>query len=90
MLRQEYEGGKAMPLEVMLDLMRYHLKLWQDKGDDADKREAGMWAQASAPYVHPARCSQRSTQRTPTTLSNSGYAPDVAPGVILRPPSPIT
>jgi hypothetical protein len=56
-VKKAYESGEPVPLEVMLDLMRYfHKKAGREETEadsEAALKEAGMWAQASAPYMHP-------------------------------------
>src|SRR6478752_5377425 len=74
-VRKAYESGEKVPLEVMLDLMHY----WAEKASrqttegecEVALREAGMWAQAAAPYMHARlqAIDARTTVQTGDTLA---------------------
>lgn len=75
LVRKQYESGEKVPLEVMLDLMRYFAEKaarQTTEGEcEAALKEAGMWAQAAAPYMHArlAAIDARTTLQTGDTLS---------------------
>jgi hypothetical protein len=56
-VKRAFESGEPVPLEVMLYNMRYFLKKAERQSTEEDVeaalKEAGMWAQASASYMHP-------------------------------------
>jgi hypothetical protein len=70
-VKAAFASGEPVPLEVMLQIMRFHWREWEKDGDKTDLKEAGMWAQASAPYMHPRlqAIDQRSTVEAGDTLS---------------------
>jgi hypothetical protein len=70
-VKAAFASGEPVPLEVMLEIMRFHWREWEKGGDKADLKEAGMLAQAAAPYMHPrlAAIDQRSTLEAGDTLS---------------------
>ena len=51
-VKAAFASGDAMPLEVMLQSMRFHWREWEKSADKTDLKEAGMLAQAAAPYCH--------------------------------------
>ena len=51
-VKAAFDSGEPVPLEVMIEIMRFNWREWEKTGDEAHMKEAGMWAQASAPYMH--------------------------------------
>jgi hypothetical protein len=52
-IKAAFESGEAVPLDVMLGLMRHFWDKAQKQSSEDALKEAGMWAQAAAPYMHP-------------------------------------
>jgi hypothetical protein len=70
-LRQEYDSGKIMPLEVQLEAMRLYWAEWIGSGDREALKEATTLAQAAGPYCHPRlqAIDQRTTMEAGDTLA---------------------
>jgi hypothetical protein len=92
-VKAAFESGEAMPLEVMLQSMRFHWRQWEESADKADLKEAGMLAQAAAPYCHARlqAIDTRTTVEAGDTLANllrqiDGTSTGIARGLAVSRP----